>query len=113
MITRITLVEARAALREATRASLVGAGFEVEEYETGEAALEGMRARPSEALVTDCTLDGIGGAELAARARTGNHGSALFVVAMAERGDAAPPAAFDEVLAKPVDMDALIALLRR
>jgi hypothetical protein len=37
----------------------------------------------------------------------------LFVVALAERGDAAPPSAFDEVLLEPVEIEQLVALLRR
>ena len=113
MVKRVTLAEAHAAQRAVTSGALVDAGFEVEAYATGEAALQAVRVRPPDALVTDLTLGGIGGAELAARARIGCPGGRLFVIALAERGDAAPPSAFDEVLHKPVVIDELIALLRR
>lgn len=113
MVKRITLVEAAPEQRHLTQSGLVAAGFEVEAYASGEAALEAMHASPPDALVTDLALTGIGGAELAARARTSCPSGRLFVVAMAERGDAAPPSAFDEVLPKPIELDELISLLRR
>lgn len=113
MAKRITLVEAQPAPRDATCVALRAAGFDVDAHESGESALEAMRATPPAALVTDCVLGGIGGAELAARARALCPGGRLFVVALAERGDAAPPSAFDEVLLKPVAIEQLIALLRR
>jgi DNA-binding response OmpR family regulator len=113
MTKRITLVKAQPAPRDATCAALQEAGFDVDAHGEGESALEAMRATPPAALVTDCVLSGIAGAELAARARALCPGGRLFVVALAERGDAAPPSAFDEVLLEPVDIAQLVALLRR
>ncbi len=113
MAKRITLVETQQAPRDATCAALRAAGFDVDAHEAGEPALEAIRATPPWALVTDCVLSGIAGAELAARARALCPGGLLFVVALAERGDAAPPSAFDEVLLKPVEIAQLVALLRR
>jgi two-component system cell cycle sensor histidine kinase/response regulator CckA len=66
----ILLVEDETAVRKLARAALEGYGYSVTEAECAEDALELLEAgRPVDLLVTDLTMPGMGGRELAARVR--------------------------------------------
>jgi signal transduction histidine kinase/ActR/RegA family two-component response regulator len=67
----ILLCEDEPAVRKMARAALEGCGYSVTEADCAEAALEHIEAGISiDLLVTDLTMPGIGGRELAARVRT-------------------------------------------
>jgi two-component system, NtrC family, C4-dicarboxylate transport response regulator DctD len=110
----IVLVEDHDDLREVTAEWLAMAGFEVEPYATAELALARIEAGLPDVLITDLSLPGMGGAALAERVRVLTGDRQLFIVALTGSSPAslAPSAAFDVVLTKPVDLDALVARLR-
>ena len=66
----ILLVEDEKAVRKMARAALESCGYHVTEAECAEDALELLEGRTVDMLVTDLTMPGMGGRELAARVRT-------------------------------------------
>ncbi|HWE37422.1 MAG TPA: response regulator [Isosphaeraceae bacterium] len=91
-------------------------GHEVEVAHDGPAALELAGTRPPRAALLDLTLPGIDGFEVARRLRAAAGSRPLLLVAVTGRCDddvrrTALDAGFDDFLAKPVDIDALVRLL--
>ena len=112
----VLLVEDRDSLREMLRASLEAEGFTVQEAADGERAMKALAAERFLTVVTDLKLPGANGYQVLASAREADPN--LPVVVMTAYGtiedavEAIRNGAFD-FLAKPVDPDHLVLLLRR
>ncbi len=112
----VLLVEDRDSLRNMLRSTLEGEGFTVEEVSDGKLAVDALASGRYLAVVTDLKLPGADGHEVLAVARDNDPN--LPVVVMSAYGTvedavgAIKGGAFD-FLAKPVDPDHLVLLLRR
>ncbi len=112
---RVLLVEDDADNRELMAEVLETAGIEVSPVASGAAALEILRGRPVDVVLTDVGMPGMGGIELA-RAAKGIAPSVPVVVVTgwAEREDIAQAVGHevDLVLVKPIDPDGLLGAVR-
>lgn len=108
---RVLVIDDDADSREVTAAFLRSSGFDVEEFESAEEALP--KARSAHAVVTDITLPGMSGYELASRIRSDAQTKGMVVFAVSGRSDASPEQArlFDRIVVKPFDPDALVSAL--
>ncbi len=112
----VLLVEDRDSLRNMLRSTLEDEGFTVEEVSDGKLAVDALASGRYLAVVTDLKLPGADGHEVLAVARDNDPN--LPVVVMSAYGTvedavgAIKGGAFD-FLAKPVDPDHLVLLLRR
>ena len=112
----VLLVEDRDSLRNMLKSTLEGEGFSIEEAADGKRAVEALSTGRYLAVVTDLKLPGADGHEVLAVARDADPN--LPVVVMSAYGTvedavvAMKKGAFD-FLAKPVDPDHLVLLLRR
>jgi len=112
----VLLVEDRDSLRAMLRSTLEAEGFSVEEAADGKRAVEALNTGRHLAVVTDLKLPGADGHEVLAAAREADPN--LPVVVMTAYGtiedavSAIKTGAYD-FLAKPVDPDHLVLLLRR
>jgi DNA-binding NtrC family response regulator len=112
----VLLVEDRDSLRNVLRSTLESQGFAVEEAADGRRAIEALSSGRFLAVVTDLKLPGADGHEILTAAREADPN--LPVVVMSAYGTvedavgAIKQGAFD-FLAKPVDPDHLVLLLRR
>ena len=61
----ILVVDDEPSIRSLVRSTLEGAGYEVKTVASGEKALAVARGEPPEALITDITMPGMSGLELA------------------------------------------------
>jgi len=111
---RIVLVDDDDGSRTAMATGLRRIGYEVVEFDGGEAALEFVAAdEPFEALVTDVRMPGIDGYEVLRRARAARPGVAILMVTAFGDVDGAVRAlqdGADDYLTKPVN---LLELRRR
>jgi CheY-like chemotaxis protein len=113
MIPRIALVEDNPDSRLLVVAWLEDE-YEVREYETGPAALEGIPFDPPQLILMDISLPGMDGPEVLARLRTNpslEHIPAIALTAHAMAGDRERflGMGFDDYLTKPIlDSDVLI-----
>jgi CheY-like chemotaxis protein len=108
----VLVVDDDADSREVTAAFLRGSGFVVDEFESAEDAH--AHAATADAVVTDITLPGMSGYELASRLRAEAATQNLVIFALSGRSDASPEQArlFDRVIVKPFDPDALVRALQ-
>ena len=99
--------------------ALIGDRYDIVEYETGQDALDGIRADPPDLVLLDISLPGMDGTEVLAALRTEARFEHLPVVALtahAMAGDREKYLAlgFDEYVTKPiVDEDVLIGAIER
>lgn len=111
-MTMIAVVEDNADNRLLVRA-LLGGEFELVEYETGTAALEGLRASPPDLVLLDISLPGMDGREVLRQLRSDPSLRKLPVVALtahAMTGDRERylAAGFDEYVSKPIVDEVLL-----
>src|SRR5262245_9720904 len=112
----VLLVEDRDSLRAMLRTTLEGEGYEVDEAADGKAAVRALGSGRFLAVITDLKLPGADGHHVLAAARESDPD--LPVILMTAYGTvqdavgAMKQGAFD-FLAKPVDPDHLVLLLRR
>jgi len=117
--TRILTVEDDERIRTAVKMALEDEGWEVEETESGERALEAFNRRPSDVVLIDIMLPGMDGFELCRSIRRGSDVPIVMVTARADTHDvvAGLEAGADDYLTKPFapkELSARIrALLRR
>jgi two-component system, OmpR family, response regulator MprA len=112
---RILVVEDDRAVRDALRRALTLAGYEVQQAEDGEQALEQIAQSVPEAVVLDIGLPGVDGLEVCRRVRMlGNRVPILMLTArdaVEDRIDGLDVGA-DDYMVKPFDVGELKARLR-
>ena len=113
---RVLLVEDNRDVAESLMRLLEGMGHSVRVAHDGLAGLELLRSEPAEVALIDIGLPGIDGYELARRARREPGGARLVLVAVTGYGEAADraralEAGFDHHFVKPIDLEALRAVL--
>jgi DNA-binding response OmpR family regulator len=106
----VALVEDDADSREAQAELLRYAGFEVFEFESAEDALAWMVDHEPDVVVTDLSLPGVDGRELARRVRARPSLAKTRIVA-ATGHLLGREAEFDRVLRKPLDPDELSRII--
>ena len=92
-------------------------GFETRVANDGLAALDAVQAKLPKAIILDISMPGIDGYEVARRLRARYASDELQLIGLSGYGDAdsrrqADAAGFDHLLVKPVNVDAIIAILR-
>ena len=113
---RVLVVEDRVDTAEGMAKLLRLAGHEPEVAHDGRSALAAARGRKPEVVLLDIGLPGMDGYELAAILRQEECGREALLIAISGYGEdqarqRARQVGFDHYLVKPVDFDALIALL--
>jgi two-component system, cell cycle response regulator DivK len=106
---RVLLVDDHEDSREVTALLLEAAGHQVEQTCSAEEALEQMEASPPDLLVTDLTLVGMSGEELALRMRDIGALAHVPVVAVTGHRIAGREHPFAAVILKPIDRDRFLA----
>lgn len=118
LMKKIAVIEDNFDNRLLVRAILMD-NYEVMEYESGAAALEGINASPPDLVLLDISLPGMDGVEVLRRLRANPTLEGVPVVALtahAMLGDRERylAAGFDDYLAKPiVDEDLLLEMIDR
>jgi two-component system KDP operon response regulator KdpE len=111
---RVLVVDDEAQIRRALRVALRANGYDIEEAETGEEALDAVAARPPDLVILDLGLPDLDGVEVCRRLR---EWSRLPIVVLSAHGDeAAKVGALDEgaddYVTKPFSMPELLARMR-
>lgn len=110
----VLLVDDHEDSRELMSEFLSAGGFDIESCASGEQALERIQRDAPSAVITDLSLEGMSGAELAKRLRTNESTAGVPILAVTgHAGYDDPDRVFTEVLVKPVALDKLTAALRR
>jgi two-component system CheB/CheR fusion protein len=114
---RVLLIEDNRDAREMFRMMLELAGHEVLEAEEGLSGLELLKAKRPDVAVIDVGLPGLNGYEVARRFRAEPDADAVMLVALTGYGtpearERSRQAGFDHHLIKPVDPEALQAIMR-
>jgi two-component system, OmpR family, response regulator MprA len=112
---RILVVDDDRAVRESLRRSLVFNGYDVDVASDGSEALDRLRAQRPDALVLDVMMPRVGGLETCRRLRADGDDVPILVLtardSVADRV-AGLDAGADDYLAKPFDLEELLARLR-
>jgi two-component system KDP operon response regulator KdpE len=114
-VNRALIVDDEPAIRRFLRTTLEAQGYQVEEAETGKAALEMMKRTPASVLVLDLGLPDMDGLEVLAALRA--NGSQVPVIVLSSRTDEAGKVkaldlGADDYVTKPFGVDELLARLR-
>lgn len=113
--THVLVVEDEPAVRHALRRALILEGYDVSVAEDGRAALQSLALKSPDAVVLDLGLPGVDGLEVCRRLRAaGDRIPVLMLTARDEVADRVVglDAGADDYLAKPFDLDELLARLR-
>src|SRR4029077_4376382 len=111
---RVLVVDDEQQILRALRASLRGAGYEVETAETAETALAAAAMRPPDAVILDLVLPDGDGIEVCRELRRWGTAPVILLSAVGEERQkvAALDAGADDYVTKPVGIDELLARLR-
>lgn len=108
---RVILIDDHDDSREVATALLAAHGFLVDGYASAEQALQRLREDPPEVLVTDVSLPGMSGVDLARTLRSEPQTSGVYVIALTGHSDL-PKGAFDAVITKPFDPERFAKIVR-
>ena len=111
---RVLVVDAEPQILRALRATLRGAGYDVQTADTAEAALVSAAAHPPEAVILDLVLPDGNGTEVARDLRTWTSAPIIVLSAGGEEHQKieALDAGADDHVTHPVGVDELLARLR-
>ncbi|HVB65266.1 MAG TPA: response regulator [Nitrolancea sp.] len=114
MATRILVVDDEPQIRRAIRAGLHAHGFEVEQADTGESALDSIALRAPDVVILDLGLPDIQGTQVVREVR---EWSTVPIIILSVRGDErdkvqALDSGADDYVTKPFGMGELLARIR-
>ena len=111
---RVLVVDDEPQILRALRATLRGAGYDVQTADTAEAALVSAAAHPPEAVILDLVLPDGNGTEVARELRTWTSAPIIVLSAVGEEHQKieALDAGADDYVTKPFGVDELLARLR-
>ena len=111
----VLIVEDDAAIRRVVALALADEGYGVAVASNGRVALERLRYHRPRLILLDLQMPEVNGWEFARRyrARPGPHASIVVVAAAVDVAAQAAPIGAAAVLAKPFDLDALLAVVAR
>jgi len=109
--TRVLIVDDSVDTAKMMKVLLKQAGFEARTAFDGEDALRVAGDFLPEIVLLDLALPGMTGQQVAAELRDDGRFSSALIVAVSGYGDQGVPPGFDHLLVKPVDHDALKAIL--
>jgi DNA-binding response OmpR family regulator len=114
-MTRVLLVDDEPELLEAWSFALKYAGYQVECAHDGREALDLVRQRPPDLLITDLMMPGMNGEDLCRSMRANPDWSQIPIILHTSAHVAAlgAPALWDSVLRKPAHMDAFLATVEK
>jgi two-component system sensor histidine kinase/response regulator len=116
---RLLLAEDNLINQKVTVEMLAGAGYQVDTVMNGADAVDGVAARPYDAILMDCQMPEMNGYEATAAIRALKNSSrftpiiAMTAGARREDRDRCLAQGMDDYLSKPVSKDALLALVAR
>jgi two-component system, OmpR family, KDP operon response regulator KdpE len=111
---RVLVVDDEPQILRALRATLRGAGYDVETADTAEGALTAAAAHPPEAVILDLVLPDGDGTQVARELRTWSEAPIVVLSAVGDERQkiAALDAGADDYVTKPFSVDELLARLR-
>jgi len=114
MATRVLVVDDEPQIRRAIRAGLSAHGFEVEQADTGESALDQISLSPPDVVILDLGLPDVPGIDVVREVRTWSSVPIIILsVHDAERDKVrALDSGADDYVTKPFGMDELLARVR-
>jgi two-component system KDP operon response regulator KdpE len=112
---KVLVVDNDPAMRRALRNSLIAQGYAVEEARSGEEAVQEISQRPTDLVVLDIEMPGIGGMEACRRIRSIHPQAGIIMVTVRDGEDdkiQALEAGADDYITKPFSLRELLARLR-